>query len=65
MSVLLISTQDWFRILSDPDRQELDRMIKVGQLVTWPKVIPSVNHLCKHGLNMLSSAAHDREQNTN
>ncbi|THV08518.1 patatin-domain-containing protein [Dendrothele bispora CBS 962.96] len=29
---------DWFRILSDPDRQELDRMVKVGQLVTWPKL---------------------------
>ncbi|KAF5369923.1 hypothetical protein D9758_001017 [Tetrapyrgos nigripes] len=29
---------DWFRILSDPDRQELERMIQVGQLVTWPKL---------------------------
>lgn len=30
--------QDWLRILSDPDREELARMINVGQLVTWPKV---------------------------
>jgi hypothetical protein len=30
--------QDWFRILSDPDPPELERMMRVGQLVTWPKV---------------------------
>lgn len=30
--------QDWFRILSDPDPAELQRMIRVGELVTWPKV---------------------------
>lgn len=29
---------DWFRILSDPDPTELERMIRVGQLVTWPKL---------------------------
>ncbi|KAJ7368336.1 patatin-domain-containing protein [Mycena albidolilacea] len=29
---------DWVRILSDPDPQELERMIRVGQLVTWPKL---------------------------
>ncbi|KAF8195858.1 acyl transferase/acyl hydrolase/lysophospholipase [Mycena galopus ATCC 62051] len=29
---------DWVRILSDPDRAELERMLKVGQLVTWPKL---------------------------
>lgn len=29
---------DWFRILTDPDREELERMMAVGQLVTWPKV---------------------------
>ena len=30
--------QDWFRLLSDPDPTELERMIKVGQIATWPKV---------------------------
>ena len=30
--------QDWFRILTDPDTPELERMLGVGQLVTWPKV---------------------------
>ncbi|CAL1700663.1 unnamed protein product [Somion occarium] len=29
---------DWIRILSDPDPPELDRMIRVGQLVAWPKL---------------------------
>ncbi|KAF7799125.1 hypothetical protein EIP86_010355 [Pleurotus ostreatoroseus] len=29
---------DWIRILSDPDVPELDRMMRVGQLVTWPKL---------------------------
>ncbi|KAF5333347.1 hypothetical protein D9611_002486 [Ephemerocybe angulata] len=29
---------DWIRILSDPDPAELARMMKVGQLVTWPKL---------------------------
>ncbi|KAF9268012.1 patatin-domain-containing protein [Marasmius fiardii PR-910] len=29
---------DWFRILTDPDPPELERMIKVGSLVTWPKL---------------------------
>ncbi|KAK7049495.1 hypothetical protein VNI00_005526 [Paramarasmius palmivorus] len=29
---------DWFRILTDPDPVELERMIKVGSLVTWPKL---------------------------
>jgi hypothetical protein len=29
---------DWIHILDDPDPEELDRMMKVGQLVTWPKV---------------------------
>ncbi|KAJ7276433.1 acyl transferase/acyl hydrolase/lysophospholipase [Mycena haematopus] len=29
---------DWIRILSDPDPQELERMMRVGQLVTWPKL---------------------------
>ncbi|KAF9652224.1 patatin-domain-containing protein [Thelephora ganbajun] len=29
---------DWFHILSDPDPPELERMMGVGQLVTWPKL---------------------------
>lgn len=29
---------DWVRILSDPDRKELDRMMCVGQSVTFPKL---------------------------
>ncbi|KLO15690.1 patatin-domain-containing protein [Schizopora paradoxa] len=30
--------RDWFNILSDPTREELDRMMKVGERVTWPKL---------------------------
>ncbi|KDN46113.1 patatin-domain-containing protein [Tilletiaria anomala UBC 951] len=30
---------DWLRLLSDPDRQELKRMIHVGQSVTFPKLV--------------------------
>ncbi|PCH41001.1 patatin-domain-containing protein [Wolfiporia cocos MD-104 SS10] len=30
--------QDWIHILSDPDETELERMMHVGQLVTWPKL---------------------------
>ncbi|PWN47704.1 patatin-domain-containing protein [Violaceomyces palustris] len=29
---------DWVRILSDPDRKELARMMRVGQSVTFPKI---------------------------
>ncbi|KAJ6539378.1 patatin-like phospholipase domain-containing protein [Mycena capillaripes] len=29
---------DWVRILSDPDPVELERMMRVGQIVTWPKL---------------------------
>ncbi|KAJ3778854.1 patatin-domain-containing protein [Lentinula raphanica] len=29
---------DWFRILTDPDPPELERMMKVGQIVTFPKL---------------------------
>ncbi|KJA30238.1 hypothetical protein HYPSUDRAFT_32378 [Hypholoma sublateritium FD-334 SS-4] len=29
---------DWFRILTDPDPNELARMLNVGQVVTWPKL---------------------------
>ncbi|CED83697.1 patatin-domain-containing protein [Phaffia rhodozyma] len=29
---------DWLRLLTDPDRQELERMINVGQACAWPKL---------------------------
>ncbi|RDB22700.1 hypothetical protein Hypma_010146 [Hypsizygus marmoreus] len=29
---------DWFRLLRDPDPPELERMMRVGQSVTWPKL---------------------------
>ncbi|KAI0677542.1 patatin-domain-containing protein [Trametes maxima] len=29
---------DWVHILSDPDPAELERMMRIGQLVTWPKL---------------------------
>ncbi|EJF61243.1 patatin-domain-containing protein [Dichomitus squalens LYAD-421 SS1] len=29
---------DWIHILSDPDPPELERMMRIGQLVTWPKL---------------------------
>ncbi|KAJ7095418.1 patatin-domain-containing protein [Mycena belliarum] len=29
---------DWIRILSDPDPAELERMMRVGEMVTWPKL---------------------------
>ncbi|KAK7695837.1 hypothetical protein QCA50_000475 [Cerrena zonata] len=29
---------DWITILDDPDPQELQRKMRVGQLVTWPKL---------------------------
>ncbi|KAF7301676.1 Patatin-like phospholipase domain-containing protein [Mycena indigotica] len=29
---------DWLRILSDPSQHELERMMRVGQLATWPKL---------------------------
>ncbi|KAN0061553.1 hypothetical protein ACQY0O_006400 [Thecaphora frezii] len=29
---------DWVRILTDPDRRELERMIGVGKIVTFPKI---------------------------
>ncbi|GAA5968070.1 hypothetical protein JCM3765_003572 [Sporobolomyces pararoseus] len=37
--------KDWFRILTDPDRKELERMIRVGQMVTWPKIKMIENRL--------------------
>ncbi|KZW04014.1 patatin-domain-containing protein [Exidia glandulosa HHB12029] len=30
--------QDWLHILSDPDRDELERMMRVGEGVAWPKL---------------------------
>ncbi|KAG9028431.1 hypothetical protein FRB95_006509 [Tulasnella sp. JGI-2019a] len=30
--------RDWFRLLTDPDSAELERMIGVGERVTWPKL---------------------------
>jgi hypothetical protein len=39
MSIIPRTTyQDWLRILSDPDEVELERMIRVGEHVTWPKL---------------------------
>ncbi|TNY17939.1 acyl transferase/acyl hydrolase/lysophospholipase [Rhodotorula diobovata] len=37
--------KDWFRLLTDPDRDELARMIRVGQRVTWPKIKMIENRL--------------------
>ncbi|KAG0139595.1 hypothetical protein CROQUDRAFT_70045 [Cronartium quercuum f. sp. fusiforme G11] len=37
--------RDWIRILSDPSREELGRMIDVGKRVTWPKLHMIENRL--------------------
>ncbi|WAQ90145.1 hypothetical protein PtA15_12A131 [Puccinia triticina] len=37
--------RDWFNILTDPDRAELARMIRVGERVTWPKIRMIENRL--------------------
>ncbi|KAI0771637.1 patatin-domain-containing protein [Trametes elegans] len=29
---------DWVHILSDPDPAEMERLMRIGQLVTWPKL---------------------------
>jgi hypothetical protein len=42
---ILGTLQDWFRLLSDPDPFELERMIRVGEIVTWPKVRGHYNSL--------------------
>jgi hypothetical protein len=34
--------QDWLKILEDPSREELLRMIEVGERVTWPKASLSI-----------------------
>lgn len=31
-------SQDWTHLLTDPDRKELERMLRVGESVAWPKV---------------------------
>ena len=28
--------QDWYRLLSDPNRTQLARMLQVGERVSWP-----------------------------
>jgi hypothetical protein len=38
MQLTRLSKQDWVRILTDPDPQEMARLLHVGQFVTWPKV---------------------------
>ncbi|KAL5530026.1 hypothetical protein ACEPAF_6283 [Sanghuangporus sanghuang] len=37
--------KDWINILSDPSRTELERMLRVGQAVTWPKLHMIENRL--------------------
>lgn len=37
--------RDWVRILTDPDPNELHRMLMVGQRVTWPKIKMIQNRL--------------------
>lgn len=57
--------QDWFRLLSDPDPPELERMIRIGEAVTWPKV----KTLSARRAVVLTSfrvvAAHDRKSSQN
>lgn len=36
---------DFVRILTDPDRKELARMIRVGQIVSWPRMKMIENRL--------------------
>ena len=52
------SIQDWVHILSDPDRQEMERMMHVGESVTWPKVRKS-HCLVKYIINTFRSAPYD------
>ncbi|WVN86846.1 patatin-like phospholipase domain-containing protein [Cryptococcus depauperatus CBS 7841] len=37
--------RDWFRILSDPDVHQLERMLRVGQRVTWPALYMVKNRM--------------------
>lgn len=43
---------DWPRILTDPDRPELARMMDVGKRVTWPKVRLTLARSERQGLNV-------------
>ena len=51
--------KDWFRLLTDPDPEELKRMMHVGQMVSWPKVCMA-SLLCLRGTDVcFSLAPHD------
>ncbi|PWN22881.1 patatin-domain-containing protein, partial [Microstroma glucosiphilum] len=47
---------DWVRILSDPDRPELRRMIRVGQQATWPKL-----HMIENRIRLERAVARGRK----
>lgn len=38
---------DWIRILTDPDPPEMERLLRVGQVVTWPKL-----HMIKNRMRL-------------
>ncbi|CAO1627935.1 unnamed protein product [Parajaminaea phylloscopi] len=66
---------DWIRILSDPDRAELSRMLKVGQQATWPKLHMIENRIrleravdrgrkfCRQELKASAALERKRQQN--
>ena len=39
------TVSDWFRLLSDPTPPQLERMLSVGQKVTWPALNMVKNRL--------------------
>lgn len=39
------TVRDWFHLLDDPDRAQLERMIRVGQRVTWPSLHMAGNRM--------------------
>lgn len=39
------TARDWLRILTDPDRDEFARLMRVGQTVTWPKIKMIANRM--------------------
>lgn len=49
--------KDWVRILSDPSREELGRMIDVGKRVTWPKL-----HMIENRLRLERQIVQGREE---
>lgn len=51
-------TWDWIRILSDPDRKELTRMMHVGQSVTFPKL-----HMIENRVRLERAIEQDRRAN--